>query len=48
MYQFVLVCTNKDLVSKMLKTRFERAIFCMILACFTAALQEYRNQTPYM
>jgi hypothetical protein len=45
---YVLACTNLDLDSKMVQTRFEPAIFCILVVCFTAALREYRHQTPDM
>ena len=48
MYQYVLVCTDKDLVSKMLKTGFEPAIFCMTYACATAALRGYTHYAADM
>ncbi len=45
---YVPACTNLDLGSKMVQTRFEPAIFCILFVCFTAALLEYRQQTPDM
>jgi hypothetical protein len=41
---YVLVCTNLDLGSKMVQTRLEPAIFCILFICFIAALRENRHQ----
>jgi hypothetical protein len=46
MCSYILACTNLDQSSKMVQTRFEPAIFCILLICMTAALREYRHQTP--
>ncbi len=45
MYQYILVYTYPDLSSRMVQTRFESEIVCILFACKTAALQEYRHQT---